>query len=49
VLGKSSTAEDIVAAVCYLAQARGVTGTTLIVDGGQHLTPLQRDVMFLAK
>ena len=49
VLGESSTADEIVQAVCYLAQARGVTGTTLIVDGGQHLTPLQRDVMFLAK
>jgi len=49
VLGQSSTADEIAQAVCYLAQARGVTGTTLIVDGGQHLTPLQRDVMFLAK
>lgn len=48
VLGKSSTADDIAQAVCYLASARGITGTTLIVDGGQHLTPLPRDVMFLA-
>lgn len=49
VLGKSSTSDDIAQAVCYLASAHGITGTTLIVDGGQHLTPLQRDVMFLAK
>lgn len=49
VLGKSSTADDIVQAVCYLAVARGITGTTLVVDGGQHLTPMHRDVMFLAK
>jgi NAD(P)-dependent dehydrogenase (short-subunit alcohol dehydrogenase family) len=49
VLGKSSTADDIAQAVCYLANADGITGTTLIVDGGQHLTPMQRDVMFLAK
>lgn len=49
VLGRSSTAEDIVQAVCYLAQARGITGTTLVVDGGQHLTPMYRDVMFVAK
>ncbi|MFM7482673.1 MAG: SDR family oxidoreductase [Burkholderiaceae bacterium] len=49
VLGQSSTADEIAQAVCYLAQARGITGTTLIVDGGQHLTSLQRDVMFLAK
>jgi NAD(P)-dependent dehydrogenase (short-subunit alcohol dehydrogenase family) len=46
-LGRSSTPQDIVDAVCYLAKARAVTGTTLIVDGGQHLIPLARDVMFL--
>jgi NAD(P)-dependent dehydrogenase (short-subunit alcohol dehydrogenase family) len=48
-LGRASTPEDIVAAACYLAQASGVTGTTLIVDGGQHLVPLPRDVMFLTR
>ncbi|MGB4346771.1 MAG: SDR family oxidoreductase, partial [Burkholderiaceae bacterium] len=48
-LGKSSTPDDIAQAVCYLAQARAITGTTLFVDGGQHLIPLQRDVMFVAK
>lgn len=48
-LGKSSTPEDVAAAVCFLAAAPAVTGTTLLVDGGQHLIPLQRDVMFLAK
>ncbi|TAK90516.1 MAG: SDR family oxidoreductase [Burkholderiaceae bacterium] len=48
-LGYSSTSEDIAAAVCYLVAARAVTGTTLIVDGGQHLLPLPRDVMFIEK
>ncbi len=48
VLGKSSTPEDVAQAACYLASARGVTGTTLLVDGGQHLVPLNRDVMFVA-
>lgn len=48
VLGKSSTPEDIAQAACYLANARGVTGTTLLVDGGQHLVPMNRDVMFVA-
>lgn len=48
-LGQSSTPDDIVAAVCYLAGARAITGTTLVVDGGQHLVPLARDVMFLTK
>lgn len=47
VLGRSSTAEDIGNAVVYLAQAHAVTGTTLYVDGGQHLDPRGRDVMFL--
>ncbi len=48
VLGKSSTPGDIAQAACYLASARGVTGTTLLVDGGQHLVPMSRDVMFVA-
>lgn len=48
-LGQSSTPEDIAQAVAYLAEARAVTGTTLYVDGGQHLMPLARDVMFLTE
>lgn len=48
-LGKSSTPDDVAAAVCFLASAPAITGTILLVDGGQHLIPLQRDVMFLAK
>lgn len=48
-LGRSSTPQDIVDAVLYAAQARALTGTTLLVDGGQHLMPLERDVMFLTK
>jgi len=48
-LGRSSTPRDIVEAVCYAARAAALTGTTLLVDGGQHLLPLQRDVMFLTK
>jgi NAD(P)-dependent dehydrogenase (short-subunit alcohol dehydrogenase family) len=48
-LGQSSTPQDIVDAVCYLAKARAITGTTLVVDGGQHLIPLARDVMFLTE
>jgi NAD(P)-dependent dehydrogenase (short-subunit alcohol dehydrogenase family) len=48
-LGRASRPQDIVSAACYLAEASGVTGSTLIVDGGQHLLPLPRDVMFLAR
>jgi NAD(P)-dependent dehydrogenase (short-subunit alcohol dehydrogenase family) len=46
-LGRASRAADLVDAALYLAGASGVTGTTLVVDGGQHLVPLPRDVMFL--
>jgi NAD(P)-dependent dehydrogenase (short-subunit alcohol dehydrogenase family) len=46
-LGYSSSPQDIAQAVVYLARARAVTGTTLLVDGGQHLVPSERDVMFL--
>jgi NAD(P)-dependent dehydrogenase (short-subunit alcohol dehydrogenase family) len=48
-LGRSSTPEDIADSVVYAASARALTGTTLLVDGGQHLVPLARDVMFLTK
>jgi NAD(P)-dependent dehydrogenase (short-subunit alcohol dehydrogenase family) len=47
-LGRSSTPDDVAAAVCFIAESPAITGTTLLVDGGQHLIPLQRDVMFVA-
>lgn len=47
-LGRSSTPQDIANTVCFVAEATAITGTTILVDGGQHLIPLQRDVMFLA-
>lgn len=37
-LGKGPSPEDIAAAVAYLAGARSVTGMTIAVDGGQHLS-----------
>ncbi len=48
-LGRSSTPGDLASAVCFLVNAPAVTGTTLVVDGGQHLVPTERDVMFLAR
>jgi NAD(P)-dependent dehydrogenase (short-subunit alcohol dehydrogenase family) len=36
-LGHGPSAEEIADAVLYLANARSVTGATLVVDGGQHL------------
>ncbi|WP_151632999.1 SDR family oxidoreductase [Noviherbaspirillum aerium] len=48
-LGRSSTPQDVASTVCFAAESPAITGTTLLVDGGQHLIPLQRDVMFIAK
>jgi NAD(P)-dependent dehydrogenase (short-subunit alcohol dehydrogenase family) len=45
-LGKSSTPNDIARAAIFLACSNAITGTTLYVDGGQHLLPSSRDVMF---
>jgi len=45
-LGKSSTPLDVAKAAVFLANANAITGTTLFVDGGQHLLPSSRDVMF---
>jgi len=47
-LGRSSTPDDVAATVCFLAESPAITGTTIVVDGGQHLIPSERDVMFLA-
>jgi NAD(P)-dependent dehydrogenase (short-subunit alcohol dehydrogenase family) len=38
--------EDVADAVAYLASAENITGAVLPVDGGQHLVPSARDVMF---
>ena len=46
-LGRSSTPEDIARAVHFLIESPAITGTTLLVDGGQHFTPVGRDVQFL--
>lgn len=47
VLGKSSAAQDVAAAVVFALQCKSITGTTIVVDGGQHLAASSRDVMFL--
>ncbi len=46
-LQRSSTPEDVARAAVFLARATAITGTTLLVDGGQHLVPSERDVMFV--
>lgn len=46
-LRHASTPEDVASAVVYAADARAITGTTLLVDGGQHLLRTDRDFSFL--
>jgi hypothetical protein len=48
-LQRSSTPEDVARSVRFLIESPAVTGTTLLVDGGQHLAHQPRDVMFLAR
>ena len=45
-MGYSSSPDDIAQAALFIANAKAITGTTIYVDGGQHLIPSQRDVMF---
>jgi NAD(P)-dependent dehydrogenase (short-subunit alcohol dehydrogenase family) len=42
-LGRSSTPEDVVHAVRFALENASITGTTLLVDGGQHLQRFERD------
>lgn len=42
-LGRSSTPEDVAATVAFALSNRSMTGTTLLVDGGQHLQRFERD------
>lgn len=48
-LGRASTPEDVARAVRFLIESPAITGTTLLVDGGQHLASQSRDVLFLAR
>ncbi|WP_295956546.1 SDR family oxidoreductase [Rhodoferax sp.] len=42
-LGRSSTAADVAATVKFALENGSITGTTLLVDGGQHLMQFERD------
>ena len=42
-LGRSSTSEDVAATVKFALENSSITGTTLLVDGGQHLMKFERD------
>jgi len=42
-LGRSSTPQDVAATVAFALANQSMTGTTLLVDGGQHLQRFERD------
>ncbi len=42
-LGRSSTPENVAGAVKFALENSSITGTTLLVDGGQHLLRFSRD------
>ena len=42
-LGRSSTPADVASAVKFALENQSITGTTLLVDGGQHLMRFERD------
>jgi NAD(P)-dependent dehydrogenase (short-subunit alcohol dehydrogenase family) len=48
-LGRSSTPEDVARTVRFAIESPALTGTTIVVDGGQHLAAQPRDVAFLPK
>jgi NAD(P)-dependent dehydrogenase (short-subunit alcohol dehydrogenase family) len=48
-LAHASTPDDIAHAVRFLIESPAITGTTLLVDGGQHLSGQPRDVLYLAR
>lgn len=48
-LQRASTPADLARAVRFLLESPAITGTDLLVDGGQHLIAQPRDVMFLAR
>jgi NAD(P)-dependent dehydrogenase (short-subunit alcohol dehydrogenase family) len=42
-LGRSSTPQDVAQAVQFVLDNQAITGTTILVDGGQHLMKFERD------
>lgn len=42
-LGQSSTASDVANTVRFALENQSITGTTILVDGGQHLMRFERD------
>ncbi|HMS26909.1 MAG TPA: SDR family oxidoreductase [Burkholderiaceae bacterium] len=48
-LGQSSTPHDVAATVRFALENPSITGTTLVVDGGQHLMRFERDFSMMTQ
>jgi NAD(P)-dependent dehydrogenase (short-subunit alcohol dehydrogenase family) len=46
-LRRATDPADVARTCRFLAEITGITGTVINVDNGQHLVPLERDVMFV--
>jgi NAD(P)-dependent dehydrogenase (short-subunit alcohol dehydrogenase family) len=47
ILQRSSDVNDIAASIYFAATNRSMTGSTMLVDGGQHLLALPRDISLM--
>ncbi len=48
-LGSITNPDDLAKTVRFLLETPSITGSSIIVDAGQHLTPMGRDVSFMGK
>ncbi len=48
-LQRPTRPKDVASTCLFLAATGSITGTTVNVDAGQHLVPLERDVMFVVE
>ena len=46
-LGRSSRPQDVAATVRFVLENTSMTGAQVLVDGGQHLMPMPRDISFM--
>lgn len=48
-LRRATDPKQVAETCLFLANSTAITGTTVCVDNGQHLVPLERDVMFVVE
>jgi NAD(P)-dependent dehydrogenase (short-subunit alcohol dehydrogenase family) len=48
-LGESSRPDEVADAVAFAVENRALTGSTILIDAGQHLVPLSRDFSFIKR